>query len=148
MTPSTSRAAERESATPSFAEALDDNGPYVLAMYLLVVGVAALFVDYGSLAEGQLTYRTVAGSGGGGPLLEAAAGVFAGGFAVTTLLAAGLAGDVLRRERRRGLDTYELEERISLVAVLPAVQLLTVVLCPVVTGVTIVAGVEFLVALV
>jgi len=147
MTPSTSRAAERESATPSFAEALDDNGPYVLAMYLLVVGVAALFVDYGALTEGQLTYRTVA-AGGGGPLLETAAGVFAAGFVVTTVVTAVLAADVFHRERRRDLDPYELEERISLVAVLPAVQLLAVVLCPVVTGVTIVAGVEFLVALV
>ncbi len=147
MTPSTSRATDRESATPSFAEALDDNGPYVLAMYLMVVGVAALFVDYGALTEGQLTYRTVAAGGGGGPLLAAAAGVFAVGFVVTTLLTAVLAADVVRRERRRDLDPYQLEERISLVAVLPAVQLLTVVLCPVVTGVTIVAGVEFLVGL-
>lgn len=148
MTPRTGRATERESGTPSFAEALDDNGPYVLAMYLMVVGVAALFVDYGALMEGQLTYRTVAAGMGGGPLLEAAAGVFAAGFAVTTVLATVLAVDVFRQERRRNLDPYQLEERISLVAVLPAVQLLTVVLCPVVTGATIVAGVEFLVALV
>lgn len=144
MTPSTGRVAERESGTPSFAEALDDNGPYVLAMYLMVVGVAALFVDYGALMEGQLTYRTVAGGGGGGPLLEAAAGVFAAGFVVTTLLAAALAVDVFRQERQRNLDPYQLEERISLVAVLPAIQLLTIVLCPVVTGLTVVAGVEFL----
>jgi|APHM01.1.fsa_nt_gi hypothetical protein len=147
MTPRTGRATERESETPSFTEALDDNGPYVLAMYLTVGGVAALFVDYGALAEGQLTYRTVAAGGGGEALLSAAAGVFAGGFVATTLLAVGLAVDVFRTERRRNLDPYQLKERISLVAVLPAVQLLTVVLCPVVTEVTIVAGVEFLIAL-
>jgi len=129
--------------TPSFAEALDENGPYVLGMYLLVVGVAALSVDYGALRAGRLTYRTV---GAGGPVLEAAAGAFAAGFVVTTLLVAVLGSDVLRQERRRDLDAYQLEERISLVAVLPAVQLLTVVLCPVVTGLTIVTGVDVLVA--
>jgi len=131
-------------ASPSFAEVLDDNAPYVVALYLVVVGMAVAFVDYGALARGEFAYQTV---GGSGPPLLPLAGMFAVGFVVATLLALAFSADVLLRERRQSLEPYELEERISLVAVMPALQLLTIVLCPVVSGVTVVAGLEFLIGL-
>jgi hypothetical protein len=131
---------------PSFSEVLDENAPYVGALYLLVVGLAVAFIDYGALSSGELTYRTVGASGG--VLFEFVAGLFAAGFGLATVLALAFSADVFLRERRENLDPYELQERIGLVAVMPALQLLAIVLCPVVTGVTIVGGLQFLVGLV
>lgn len=136
-----------EGGAPSFSEVLDENAPYVGALYLLVVGLVVAFVDYAALGQGELAYRTV-GTTGGGVLFQAVAGLFALGFGLATLLALVFSADVFLRERREDLEPYELEERISLVAVMPALQLLAVVLCPVVTGVTIVGGLQFLIGLV
>lgn len=128
-------------------EILGDNVPYVAALYALVAGLVLVFVDYGALNEGRLAYRTVA-AGGASPVLEAFAALFASSFVAATVVAVVASADVLSRQRRERLGQYELQERVGLVAVMPALQLLTVVLCPVVTGVTVVGGLEFLLGLV
>jgi hypothetical protein len=128
---------------PSFKEILDDNAPYIVAMYLLNGVLFALFVDHGALAQGRVEYATLfPAADGAGVVTQVAAAGFALGFAVATVVALVYAASVLRAQSE-DVDPYALEERISTVTVMPAVQLLAVILSPVLTGHGVAEGLTF-----
>jgi hypothetical protein len=126
---------------PDFLEVLGENGPYLGAVYALNALVVFAFLDHGALMDGRLTYRPLVESVGG--LTELLAGSFAVMFLATTAVGVGYALSVVTEHDH--LDRYALEERISVVSVVPALQLFAIVLCPLVTNLSIVAGAEFVI---
>jgi hypothetical protein len=126
---------------PSFGEIIDDNAPYIGAMYLMNVVTFLAFVDHGALLEGRLEYTTLLSMGEGSSLVATLTAV---GFAVATLLALGYAASVFLAGEGSDVDAYALEERISAITVMPAIQLFAVVLCPVITGKSLAEGMKHL----
>lgn len=130
---------------PSFREIIDDNAPYIGAMYLMNLVTFLAFVDHGALLQGRLEYTTLLSVGEGSSFVATltAAG-FAVGFVVATLLALGYAASVFLAGEGTDVDAYALEERISTITVMPAIQLFAVILCPVITGKSLAEGIKHL----
>jgi hypothetical protein len=128
---------------PSFGEIINDNAPYIGAMYLMNVVTFLAFVDHGALLQGRLEYTTLLSFGEGSTLVSTVtAGGFAIGFAAATLLALWYAASVFLAGEGGEVDAYALEERISAITVMPAIQLFAVVLCPVITGKSLAEGMK------
>lgn len=132
-------------AEPTFSEVLGKNGPYIAATYLLNLVLLTALIDFGALLNGRVAYNALVPAGAGGdPLSKTIAAGFAGLFVVITLVGVLFAVSIANEGRRDGLDEYELEERISTVSIVPAIQLLAVILTPVLTRHSIVAGMDYL----
>jgi len=132
-------------AQPTFSEVLGENAPYIAGLYLLNLAMIAVFIDYGALLEGTLTYTALFPGGGSGAIARTMAAGFAGLFVVITLAGILIAISLGREKYRSQLDDYELEERISLISIVPAIQLFAVILSPVLTHNTIVDGMAYLI---
>jgi hypothetical protein len=139
----TSTRAPGRGSGPTFREIIDDNAPYIGAMYLMNALTFLAFVDHGALLDGKLEYTTILSVGGSSSFVaNATAGGFALGFAAATLLALGYAASVFMAGEGGDVDAYALEERISTITVMPAIQLLAVILCPVITGQSLAQGMK------
>lgn len=131
---------------PTFLDVLGENAPYIAALYLLNFVLMAVFLDYSALMAGKLTYEPlIDGAASAGVLTRAVAASLAGLFVIITLIGVVYAITLATEESREGIDDYDLRERISTIAIVPSMQLFAIILTPVLTGITIVDGIQFLI---
>lgn len=147
MAMATTTRSKGDNAEPTFSEVLGENAPYITALYLLNLVLLIAFIDYGALLDGRLAYDamvTQTASQSVFPQMIAAG--LAGLFVVITLVGVLFAISIFNDSRRDDLDDWELEERISVISIVPSLQLFAVILSPVLTHHSIVHGMEFLLA--
>jgi len=135
-----------DNSEPTFSEVLGDNAPYITALYLLNLVLVVSFIDHGALFEGRLAYDAIVtqtASQGVFPQMVAAG--LAGLFVVVTLVGILFAITIVNDSRRDELEDWELEERISVISIVPSLQLFAMILSPVLTHHSIVEGMEFLI---
>jgi hypothetical protein len=131
---------------PTFEEVIDENAPYIAALYVLNLVLLVAFIDHAALFQGELTYNALVGPEAAVDWFsQVTAGAFAAVFALVTLVGVVYAVSVLEDQRENALDPYDVEQRISTLTIVPALQLFAIILCPVLTRRTLVDGAQFLI---